>query len=89
MTNTQAERLAKLETIASQQAGEIQKLTKISEEMVKFVAVQTALNQRAKVTHEEERQERWQIWVRWLFNPGLPVVAILALLWRMLTEGVP
>jgi len=41
------------------------------------------------VTHEEERQERWQIWVRWLFNPGLPVVAILALLWRMLTEGVP
>lgn len=85
---TQGERIRALEVVSDAHQREIEELRKLNEEMVRFVAVQTALNQRAQVVHMEEREERWQVWIRWLFNPGLPVFAIIALLWRMLSEGM-
>jgi hypothetical protein len=87
MTGTQAERLRALEVLAEHHAKEISELRKLNSEMVKFVAVQTALNQAAKVQHAEEYGDRWQVWLRWLISPGLPAGAIILLLWKVLTEG--
>jgi len=85
----QAERLRALEVLGEHHAKEIQELRKLNEEMVKFVAAQTALNAQAKRAHDEEYGDRWQVWVRWLISPGLPAGAIILLLWRVLTEGAP
>jgi len=83
---TQAERVRAVEVIVDAHQREIAELQKLNREMVKFVAAQTALNQQAQAIHREDREERWQVWVRWIFNPGLPIFAILALLWRLMTE---
>jgi hypothetical protein len=87
MTASQAERLARLETIAQQQSEEIHKLTEISEEMVKFVAAQQALNVQAKRAHDDQREDRWQVWLRWAGQPGISIAAIVALLWKVMSGG--
>jgi len=90
MTDTEkAERLRALEVLAEHHAKEIQELRKLNEEMVKFVAAQTALNAQERRKHDDEHDDRWQVWLRWIISPGLPAGAIILLLWRVMTEGAP
>ena len=81
------ERIAKLEAGHEYHEKEIRMLRDIVRKTDNYLAGQQALNERLARQHDEQREDRWQVWLRWMINPGVPVGAVLIVLWKLLTEG--
>lgn len=89
------ERLSAVENELQHHRDEISQLRQIAQTMQKYVAAQEERNELRReqlrcrlATEAEDRKrkhaDRWQVWARWLINPGIPVSAVLYFAWSAL-----
>jgi hypothetical protein len=86
---TDVERLRALEVQAEHMQKEIQELKRIAQEVARFAAAQEYRNKLVDDREHDRHDDRWQVWLRWLINPGIPVGAIIILMLTLLSEGTP
>ena len=78
------ERIAVLETQVAAQQLQIDRLIALEVTMAKWAEAQEVRNAIQRQMHDEEREDRWQVWLRWAVTPGLPLAAMMLWAWKAL-----
>ena len=76
------ERIAVLETRIAAHQAQIDRLVALEVTMAKWAAAQEERNEIQRQRHDEEREDRWQVWLRWAVTPGLPLAAMILWAWK-------
>ena len=64
----------------------LERIVAMEMRMAEWTAAQEERNRLQRERHIENREDRWQVWVRWAINPGIPLAVILTLFAKMMGE---